>query len=234
MRSYRDYFYPGTTVLRNLFDIRDADDLARAEAAITRMRMRQPVGVMEMSPDGLSRLHQHIFQDIYPFAGRFRQVDIEKVVEDGRTIAFEKGYLVERIAMRRFFHEIRADLSALSPGEGFRELDAKTFAYRAAVYLKDLNFIHPFPEGNGRVQRLFLEHLSERAGYRIDLNRIGRDDWLQGSIESFNEPPNGPHRTMTTMILGTITDHDHNRAIARQQKFNAAHPLSRGRGDHER
>ena len=36
----------------------------------------------------------------------------------------------------------------------------------------DINYIHPFREGNGRTQLQYLKQLAEQAGHRLDLARI--------------------------------------------------------------
>jgi cell filamentation protein len=75
------YVYPGTSVLRNLRDIRDAQVLSEFEADATARRLRQ----LEQKPiDGrldaghLQAIHHHIFQDVFEWAGDFRTVNISK------------------------------------------------------------------------------------------------------------------------------------------------------------
>jgi len=71
---------------------------------------------------------------------------------------------------------------------------------RPAVHLADLNFLHPFPEGNGRLQRLFLKELGLRAGFQAQIKGMTAKEWVGASIESAQEPPMGPHRQMTELI----------------------------------
>src|SRR5882672_2586052 len=75
------YVYPGTNVLRNLRDIRDPDRLAKFEMDMTTRR------VDELSRDPrpgrfdsahLQGIHHYIFQDVYPWAGELRTVNIGK------------------------------------------------------------------------------------------------------------------------------------------------------------
>lgn len=43
--------------------------------------------------------------------------------------------------------------------------------------------IHPFREGNGRVQRLFFEHLTLSAGFTLDWADITVEEWIQANID---------------------------------------------------
>ena len=48
----------------------------------------------------------------------------------------------------------------------------------------DINYIHPFREGNGRTQLQYLKQLAEEAGHRLDLARIEGARWIEASIAS--------------------------------------------------
>jgi cell filamentation protein len=200
------YLYPGTQTLRNNYGIRDADELDRAERLISRAAMRAPLlPPAEMTPEGLQRIHRHIFGRIYPWGGEFRTINLQKIVTDDKTVAFERGHLVKP-AIARFFGELRED-------NYLRGLDASTFAYRAAaVYVEDLNFIHPFREGNGRASRAFLEQLARQAGHELDQSRIDSDGWMQGAVQSYRQPVDGTHELMTATIAAALTGpSDHGR-----------------------
>lgn len=149
-----------------------------------------------MTPEGLQQIHRHIFGRIYPWAGELRTINLEKLVTAGKTVEFERGPLVRPNA-QRFFAELQDD-------NYLRGLDAKTFAYRAAVYMEDLNFIHPFREGNGRAQRVFLEYLARHAGHDLDQGRIDERAWLRGSIQSYRQPIDGAHDIMTRTIAQAL------------------------------
>src|SRR5580704_3868976 len=75
------YVYPGTSVLRNLRDLRDAGVFSEFEAEATARRLRQ----LEHKPLSgafdsrhLQAIHRYIFQDVYEWAGDFRTVSISK------------------------------------------------------------------------------------------------------------------------------------------------------------
>ncbi len=169
------YLYPGTDVLRNRFDVRDSILLAQMEADATALRLAQ----LKRSPTRgkfdvahVKAVHKYIFQDIFPWAGEFRTVNISK-----------GGHL---FGMCAFVESALNDLLARLPKENhLKNLDPSAFASRAGFYLSEINAIHPFREGNGRTQREFLRQLGAAAGYAIDWRNINRDQMTAASIESF-------------------------------------------------
>ncbi len=60
-------------------------------------------------------------------------------------------------------------------------LNAENFTAEAAVIIGDINHCHPFREGNGRTQMLYLKQLAEAAGHPLDLARLKRDHWMEAS-----------------------------------------------------
>lgn len=60
----------------------------------------------------------------------------------------------------------------------------ESFASQAAVIVGDINYIHPFREGNGRTQLQYLKQLAGEAGHRLDLTQISAPQWLEASIAS--------------------------------------------------
>ena len=56
---------------------------------------------------------------------------------------------------------------------------------RLGYYLSEINVLHPFREGNGRTQRLFIEILAENAGYEVDFSDVTAEEMIEASAESF-------------------------------------------------
>lgn len=48
------------------------------------------------------------------------------------------------------------------------------------------NSLHPFREGNGRTQRVFLSQLAYNAGYEIDFAKIDSDELMIATIQAAN------------------------------------------------
>lgn len=48
-------------------------------------------------------------------------------------------------------------------------LSRENFAAQAGQIIGDVNYVHPFREGNGRTQLHYLKQLAAQAGHAIDL-----------------------------------------------------------------
>ena len=142
------YCYPGTDVLINLLDIRDAELLADAEAEFTAHRYityeSSILNLSDCSFSHLKSLHYHLFQDLYDWAGTLRDVDISK----GET-RFCTWTRIEPEANKLF-----RELPALADCKRHNDLIEKV-----SDLFCELNMLHPFREGNGRVLRFFFEEL---------------------------------------------------------------------------
>lgn len=59
-------------------------------------------------------------------------------------------------------------------------------AKNLAELMGDLNALHPFREGNGRTQRIFINQLAKNAGYKLDLRLIDKDKMIDASIKAMD------------------------------------------------
>ncbi len=166
------YCYPGTTVLRNVFDIRDAVVLEQLELELTIARADEPLPHGALDRVHYCAIHRHFFQDIYPWAGQVRTVRISK----GSSHFCYPEYIEAQLD--ELFAKLAAD-------RHFDGLPPETFAKRAAAFLATLNVIHAFREGNGRTQLSFMIVLAERAGHNIDIARLDPEAMLRAMILSF-------------------------------------------------
>jgi cell filamentation protein len=119
------------------------------------------------------RVHRHIFRDVYIWAGKYR----EKVrISKGDSTFCYPEHIPRQ--MTRLFEQLRRD-------NNLRGLPAQQFARGAATFLATLNAIHPFRDGNGRSQLVFMGLLAEAADHPLHLERIVPDDFLTAMIRSF-------------------------------------------------
>ncbi|MGR5149639.1 putative adenosine monophosphate-protein transferase Fic [Photobacterium alginatilyticum] len=161
--------YSGTTILKNRLSIKDEDELELAERDFTRVRAEHFVPEFDQfNLAYLQKIHQHLFQDLYLWAGQIRQVDITK----GQT-RFCHMENIQREA-EKLFKELEQE-------EFLCGLPFDTFIKRMAHYYCELNIIHPFREGNGRVQRIFFEILAINAGYEVCWEGINLKEWVDAN-----------------------------------------------------
>ncbi|KRB80629.1 adenosine monophosphate-protein transferase [Sphingomonas sp. Root710] len=172
------YCYPGTTVLRNRFDIRDEQVLEDLESELTTARADEPLPEGVLDETHFRAIHFHLFQDLYEWAGETRTVRLSK----GTSHFCYPEHIDNQLAT--LFRGLNSDnhLRGLSCGE---------FATKVAAFLATLNVIHTFREGNGRAQLSFLLLLSENAGHLLDLAQMDPAAMLEAMIASFygNEEP---------------------------------------------
>ncbi|MEI9887737.1 MAG: Fic family protein [Rhizomicrobium sp.] len=170
------YCYPGTTVLKNIPGIRDQAALERFETISTAQRADEQLPHGRLSVSHYRAIHRHLFQDIYPWAGKFRTVRLGK---SGSAFCYPEHIARE---MQLLFGSLKKNLQGHSH---------KAFASESASFLTTLNAIHPFREGNGRTQTIFLTLLADRAGHPFDLDRLDPERFLAAMVASFkgNERP---------------------------------------------
>jgi cell filamentation protein len=117
-------------------------------------------------------VHQHLFQDVFAWAGRPRTVRLGK---SGSVFCYPE----------HINREMKSLFSGLKAQQYLRGLTPDAFAREAAVFLSTLNAIHPLREGNGRTQMTFLALLADQAGHPIDLERLEPQPFLDAMIASF-------------------------------------------------
>ena len=171
------YCYPGTNILKNKLNIRDIEVLHEAERDYSSVRQAELTnrGVTgDFSFKHLCSIHKHLFQDIYTWAGKTRTVDISK-----GTI----------FCLVQFIEEQFDDLYRKLKKENFLLdiTDKREMSVRLAFYLGELNMIHPFREGIGRTQRMYIEQLCQNNGrFEIDFTEATKEEMILASVQSAN------------------------------------------------
>ena len=171
------YTDPNTGLLRNFQDITDPDVLLFVESGAVTKRLQElydnPMKIKGIN--SLFEIHKHLFQDIYVWAGKKRTVEISK---DGKqffpTSHFDNAF--------RYIDQIIADFKKIPKD------NKKLLSQKLAEILDNINYLHPFREGNGRTQREFLRLLALEKGLKLNLNppddKSVYDRYMKGTIES--------------------------------------------------
>lgn len=187
--------YEGTTCLINKFNIRDDKLLAKVEGDITFAKTVE----LENDPikgnfdtDYYKKIHRYLFEDLYDWAGKFRRVNISK--KGTQFTDFDKLETLCDKLFRRL--ESMNYLSGMTYLEFIDEI--------VDVYCS-LNMLHPFREGNGRTQRVFIAQLIKHNGYSINFSEIDKDLLMIATIQSAQ----GITDNLKMLFMEAIHDADH-------------------------
>ncbi|MFM8513683.1 MAG: Fic/DOC family protein, partial [Bacteroidota bacterium] len=172
--SYTD---PDTNLLRNLQGITDADVLLFVESSAVTKRLQElyeyPLIVKGVIT--LFEIHQHLFQDLYSWAGKKRTVEISKDGKQFFPISFFNNAF-------QYIDQLILEYKSIP------KRNKRAVADKLAEILDHVNYLHPFREGNGRSQREFLRLLAFEKGYSLNLNPPDNkgvyDRYMLGTIES--------------------------------------------------
>lgn len=169
-----DGCYPGTSVLVNKLDIRDQVQLEENETLITTFQSLQ----FELSPfpDELDfsyykRLHRFLFERLYDWAGEVRSINLSKL-----HTSFCPVDEIETLAAASF--------GRLKKENYFCGLTRTAFSDELTDFYLSINYLHPFREGNGRVQRLYFRELAKRAGYELNFAAVDSDQMMIATIHA--------------------------------------------------
>lgn len=203
------YVYPGTTILRNKYDIRDQEKLSETERRVTwkgRLSLIEKPPSQDYGLAHLQAIHSRLFSEIYDWAGQLRTVNLSKE----HTNFLPGAYLKNGI------NEVATKIR--ETGLVSRDLSDDEFCIAISNVLSDLNFVHPFREGNGRAQRAFLDDIASASGRILAWRNVSTIDHLNASIQSakdgngvaflplFREmlkPPKDGHATLESRIYDT-------------------------------
>lgn len=165
------YIDPKTGILRNLVGATTYSELRKAEGdivALSEISLDNILHTVDLAE--LRKIHKSLFGKIYDWAGELRVVNIRKGSED---YFLDFGYLEN--GARFVFEE-------LSKENYLRGLEREDFIKRLAYFYEQLNFIHPFREGNGRTQRVFWQRVANGAGYKIDWSKVVGEELDNASL----------------------------------------------------
>lgn len=148
-------------MLENKLGLTSSAELAREEERISKKKAAElfEKGILDDLPAGvfstLQVIHRYLFEDIYPFAGKIRTVNVAK------------GNF--RFAPLMYLQAALDNIDKM-PQSNFDEIVEK--------YV-EMNIAHPFREGNGRSTRIWLDHiLKTEIGKVVDWSKVDKEDYL--------------------------------------------------------
>lgn len=147
--------------LENKLGINDSAELARKEEKISKKKAIELFegGYLDDYEAGtfcmLAAIHKYLFEPIYDFAGKLRDINIAK----GNFRFASVMYLQAAI-------------------ENVEKMPQSTFDEIIEKYV-EMNIAHPFREGNGRSTRIWLDLiLKKELNLVVDWSLVDKDDYL--------------------------------------------------------
>ena len=154
-------------VLQNKLNITNQVELSRIEEKISKEKAKKlfdsgDINKIEVGTfKGLSQIHKYLFEDIYDFAGKVRDVNISK-----------NNF--------RFAPLMYLDISL----KHIENMPQNTYEEIIEKYV-EMNIAHPFREGNGRLTRIWLDLiLKKELGKVIDWNLVDKEEYLSAMERS--------------------------------------------------
>lgn len=151
--------------LRNLLGVKSSEELRQLEPQIVFANELELESVNIPRTNDLAELlaiHEQLFRNVYDWAGHIRTVDIKKNTEGA-----EFFLIVSKIQDAATFI-----FTELAKEHNLANLPQEQFMERLAYFYDQLNYIHPFREGNGRAQRILWTRVACDAGYGINWDEI--------------------------------------------------------------
>jgi cell filamentation protein len=182
------YCWPNTSTLRNKLNITDLIKLQSVESDAVRARADIGLPPGRFSITHYRACHRWLFGDIYDWAGNYRTVRLAK----GRSVFCFPEHIVGQI--QALFRDLKA-------GGYLKQKSRVEFVSRAAWFWSELNAIHPFREGNGRTQTLFLANMALAGGWYLDLTRLKPEPTIAAMIASFKA---GTGQPLEALLDGLI------------------------------
>ena len=121
----------------------------------------------ELSVDYLKYIHKYLFQDVYEFAGEFRNIDFskhEKILNNDSVAYGDCKTLKE---------SLEYDIS-LEKEKNYKDMSVVEVINNITKFSSSIWQVHPFREGNTRTTALFIEKYLISLGYEVD-NTLFKD-----------------------------------------------------------
>ena len=148
-------------VLENKLGITESSALAKEEERISKKKALELFerGILDSLEagkfDSLSKIHKYLFEEIFPFAGEIRNVNIAKGNFRFAPVMYLKAAL-----------------------EHIDKMPQSTFEEIIDKYV-EMNVAHPFREGNGRSTRIWLDLILKKELEKVvDWSIVDKEDYL--------------------------------------------------------
>jgi cell filamentation protein len=190
-------YYENSNIPINKLNIRDVSILEEKEQELLLFGYKSFHKSLsentDFDEDYFRLLHKNTFEALYDFAGNYRKVNISK----GYSTFCQVRFLTQ--TSKSIFTELQKENYLKDYSNKPKEL----FAQKIAFYMCELVALHPFPELNGRITRLFFDMIATYNGYEyIDYqNTLETNDDENEFIKASIDCMTGKENKMFKIIL---------------------------------
>jgi len=193
VKGLLDSYYKSKTARMEIQDERteEADKVsARIEELLTEK-------AFSFTPEYLARIHRHLFQGIFKFAGLYRDYDITKKewVLNGDTVLYASASMISATLQYDFSEEKAVDYSSLDSDSAIRHI---------AKFISGIWQIHPFGEGNTRTAAVFTMKYLQSFGFSVKKDVFKDHSWYFRNAlvrANYNNYPKGISATDEYLVL---------------------------------
>lgn len=121
----------------------------------------------ELSVNYIQKIHKHLFQDVYDFAGEFRNIDFSKHEEILNNDSVAYG------TFKTLRESLEYDIN-LEKNKNYKEMSIVDIIKNITDFTSNIWQVHPFREGNTRTTAVFIEKYLVSLGYNVD-NSLFKD-----------------------------------------------------------
>jgi fido (protein-threonine AMPylation protein) len=193
VKQMLDSYYKSKTVRAEVENERteEADKVsARIEELLTEKSF-------SFSPEYLARIHRHLFNGLFKFAGRYRDYDITKRewVLGGDTVLYASASMIPETLNYDFSQERMISYASLDTDKAIEQI---------ARFISGIWQIHPFGEGNTRTTAVFAMKYLQSFGFEVKNDMFKEHSWYFRNAlvrANYNNYPKGIQATDDYLIL---------------------------------
>jgi len=201
MDSVDPYYDDSIGDLRNLLGAKSPDELEKLEPQIVFANELELESTGVPRTDDLTELlliHKQLFNGVYDWAGQIRTVDIRKNASDAEYF----------LIVSKIYDAANYVFTELAKESNLKGLSKENFVKRLAYFYDQLNYIHPFREGNGRTQRVFWNRVAKDADYEIDWSDVVGNENDEASKVAAEKMDRSALEVMFTKIVRPLSNED--------------------------
>ena len=185
------------------------------------------------SPEYLARIHRHLFQGLFKFAGRYRDYDITKRewVLNGDTVLYASASMIPETLNYDFSQERQVNYAYLDTDKAIEQI---------AKFISGVWQIHPFGEGNTRTTAVFTMKYLQSFGFEVKNDMFKDNSWYFRNAlvrANYNNYPKGISATneyivrfFRNLLLGE-ENVLRNRELLITSAQSASDPISKSQND---